>query len=310
MKIAEKDLEVASVPSSADNFRKSRPAWNIASPILEKVSKIDWGGGKVAGRVGRLQKMTNGWLEKAGGVVQNGANIPLRDMNAAAMRRLIFGAVVIMACAFGCRMPQTDKSSFANPPAPSIKTTFIDGTNLSPSELDQVIALARRSGVRDVAQVETFYYLPTIEKGISVKSREKLDGRNHSYDKITIGRSGWLSQSAPKDSLQLGDFWVERSGRKHVLLREYEFKGKTVKIDVSGVNITVADRIISSVFTKRVQGDLDFDRLFELEPETLCANEKGGYSFFFKISSSGWQILSIEIRDGEIFVTGISEAIV
>jgi hypothetical protein len=210
----------------------------------------------------------------------------------------------------------------AKPPKPpvqepkNIKTNFVAGVNLLPSELKLVVALAKQCGITNVAEVNTFHYQPGGGKGISVKSAERLEGRNTSYDSIEVHRIGWNSDVPTADEVRRdGNFWCEPKWKYTTLLRNYVFKKQTVKVEIGqGVDVPLADKIVALFEEKRVRIDNDFtrrefDELWKTKLEGLFQNDsKKGYELRFE----GYPIRSLllEFQNGQLVVTGVMHTVI
>lgn len=100
----------------------------------------------------------------------------------------------------------------------NIKTDFAPDAHLSATDLRRVISLAKRSGITDVAKVSTFHYRPVGGRGISVESAERADGRNASFDSVTIHKTDW-DQPIPSDGdvNRDGNFWCDAGSKPTTL---------------------------------------------------------------------------------------------
>jgi len=172
---------------------------------------------------------------------------------------LIFTSVLLLA-AFGCLADQTDAVQPSGQKSTQIKTNFVKGAELNSVEINQVLMLARQSGIEDAAEVETFNYLPGGGRGISVKSKDHVDGRNIFYDTLLLSKNGWDGLEPDKTTKRLGNFCVRELGKYTTHLLTYEVKKNTIRIVIGeGVDIAFADKVIPLIASKKVRFANDND---------------------------------------------------
>lgn len=197
-----------------------------------------------------------------------------------------------------------------------IKTDFAAGANLLPSELKQVVALAKQSGIDDVAEVNTFHYVPAGGRGISVKSVERADGRNTSHDSILVHKSSWDDFVPGKNGVKRdGNFWVDVDGKRTTLLRSYEFNGQPVRIEIGeGADIAFADKVIALIAAKKVRFADHFDRqefekLANSKPTAICRSRfKQEYELQF--IGAGICSLTFAFENGQVILTGVARILI
>ena len=174
--------------------------------------------------------------------------------------------------------------------------------------------LARQSGIEDAAEVETFNYLPGGGRGISVKSKDHIDGRNISYDTIILSKTGWDGLEPDKTTKRLGNFCVREPGKYTTHLRAYELKKKTNRIVIGeGVDTAFADKVIPLIASKKVRfaNDNDwvrrnFNELGEFTPATLYKSDSNKGEYEMRFSGSDNHILMFKLDKDEVVVTGIA----
>jgi hypothetical protein len=234
-------------------------------------------------------------------------------------RCLVWSLFVTVATAFGCFASPTNEIKSAAPPT-SIKTNFVKGGELSQGEISQVLALAEQVGIKDAAEVYTYYCLPTVEKGITVKSKERADGRNISYDTIEVFRQGWQENSRPKVK-RLGDFWINDLKKTTTLERKYELNKKTIRIRIGqGVDFAVADKIIAQVVAKKLHNsknadysDEEYRLLFgwvDVANITSLSEGQtvGEYELF--IGEPRMMLLTLRVKGDDVFVTKTASVVI
>jgi hypothetical protein len=231
---------------------------------------------------------------------------------------LVWSSVAVVAGVFGCFASQTNDLKSVTQPI-SIKTKFVEGAKLSEAKVNQVVALAQQGGIKDATEADTFYFLPSVDKGISVKSKERVDGRNISYDTVYVNRLGWYSGSPGPKAKWLGDFWTDKSEKTTTLEREYQLNKKTDRIHISqGVDFALADKIITQIAAKKVHfpdenthfssdwNRRQFEKIDISNAGVLSAGQTvGEYELFF--GPPEMKSLMFRVKGEDIFVTGIAE---
>jgi hypothetical protein len=220
---------------------------------------------------------------------------------------LTFTSVLLLA-AIGCLADQTNAVQPSKQQPSQIKTNFVKGAELNSVEINQVLTLARQSGIEDAAEVETFHYMPPAGgRGIRVKSKERVDGRNISYDTVTLSKNGWGAK--PDKSLE--PFKV-RDPKYTTHLRTYEINKKIIRITIGeGITTTFADKALPAIISKKVRFENnaakdDFNRLGDFTPRGIYKSdtEKLGYELFLSVPAM--YILRFRLDNGEVAITGVS----
>lgn len=233
-----------------------------------------------------------------------------------AMKLIPAGKVLLFGwLAFQCLQAigvagQTNQSNRAVSPR-KITTSFIDEARLTASEVKQVLEIAKAYGIDTPSEVRTFHYLPSITKGISVKSVDRVDGRNTSFDTITISKVDWEEREPDKPSKRIGDFWAGSEAKYSTLLRRYEFKKAVIQISIGkGVDVAFADKVIPLIDAKKVRFESDwirqeFEELKDSKPVSISkSSSEKGYELFFNEPSM--RAIMFDVKDGRVVVTGIA----
>ena len=153
------------------------------------------------------------------------------------------------AAIFACFAQQT-KATLTNSGV-SVHTSFIANARLDAAELSNVVKVANMCGIQQVAEVRTFYYLPTSSRGIEVTGADHVSGRNVTYQTLEIFREGWFYKAKPAGTLQaisVGPFWVDGLGfpttHKATL---FDTVNGSIRLQVgAGISTNDADTIISA----------------------------------------------------------------
>lgn len=215
-----------------------------------------------------------------------------------------------LPCLTGRSVAQQTNQTKATAAPTVVATNFIAGAILSPAEIEQVLTLAKACGLDSPGKIETFPWLPTVAKGISVRSVERLDGRNTTFDTVTISKRDWGGRVPGKDAKWIGDFWAGADDKYSTLLRRYGFRKESIQIEVGkGVDTAVADKIMALIEANDVRfadrsDRREFDRLHlnVSKPTRLFLYGQGGYCIEFE----GQALMRFEWRDDRILVTSVS----
>lgn len=225
-------------------------------------------------------------------------------------------AVTALLICGSCVVLWGGASGSAVEPPKAIKTDFAAGANLLPSELKQVVALAKQCGMVDVAEVSTFHYVPGGGRGISVKSTERVDGRNTSFDTVTIHKSGSDSPSPSKDGvIRDGNFWGDKDSKHTTVLRSYEFNKQAVKIEIGlGVDIAFADKVIPLIganegLIHKESVRRQFEALANSKPQAIYKGDFDGYELRFGEAPSQ-RSLKFRFENGQVIITGVSSILI
>jgi hypothetical protein len=144
-----------------------------------------------------------------------------------------------------------------------ISTNFVADAVLKPEEVAAVAGLAKSCGVGRVASVESFHYLPSGGRGISVTSVEHTNGRKVTFDTVEVFRDGWAYKSKPADPAKTrssGQFWVEAQQSRTIHeLTTFSTPQGMIRLELSsGIPIGLADRIIKAFTTNRIRYSDEF----------------------------------------------------
>jgi hypothetical protein len=221
----------------------------------------------------------------------------------------------MIGAVFGALADQTNTVKTARPKTSPVKTSFVENAKLNSVELKQVLSLANQSGIQDATEVETFNYLPGGGRGISVKSKERVDGRNISYDTILVEKGGWRDGVPDKTAKHLGDFYIQYP-KSTTLLRTYEIYKHTVRIVMDeGIPATLADQVMSAIVSKRVRFEDDgarrsFSTLEKIIPEAIYKSESNKGQYEIRLSEPAMHILMFNLDKGEVVITGVATYVI
>lgn len=192
-----------------------------------------------------------------------------------------------------------------------IKLSYLPAAKLDETELRQVLWLAQQVGVTNVAEVNTSYAAPSATKLVSVISKERVDGRNISYETVAIHRPDWGAWSKPERVLQSGDFWVSASDKITWLQRTFDIGGTTRRITLEERDIPVADIAIPLIVAKKVQFKDDFWTRTRFEKISLmqpAGFRKSGSTNNYELWLHGsHEVIHFRIDKGQVTITGIGD---
>jgi|SRR5947209_4169149 len=190
-------------------------------------------------------------------------------------------------------LSQLDMTAAGTNSLGGIRTNFVSDAILNPAELAAVVGLAKSCGMDQVARVETFHYLPSLSRGISVISVERTNGRKVTFDRVEVFREGWAySQPAgPVPVKSDGEFWVRpmKSVTVHTLTTFVTSNG-TIRVNLSPrIPIGMADKVVKAFATGRIKYSDQFTESLSKganfsRPNWLGRAEKSNH---YEISFSG-----------------------
>lgn len=230
-------------------------------------------------------------------------------------RKSLITSLVVWICFLphlltGQRIQTIESTNYAG-----IKLSYIPTAKLNAVELHQVLSLARQSGITNVESVSTVYGIPGPSRHVIVKSKERVDGRNVSYDTLSMDRKSWESGEKSGGILDPIDFKVEKSGKQAHFERSYELAGKLRRVAMSEKDVAVADKVIPLIAAKKVRFENEanntlfnstrheFEQIDLSKPDVL-SNGRSTEEYDLNFSESQ-QIISFRYKDGEVLIISI-----
>ena len=213
----------------------------------------------------------------------------------------VLGAAV---SSFAAEASTTEKVA---PAVSQLKASFAPEAALSPADLEQVATLTRQCGLRDVAELQTFYELPSRVRSIYVASSKQTVGRNISFECVYMERIGWHEGGAPPRSKKVGPFWVTKPYKSPVLLRGYQIADRQVQVQIcDGIRTALADAVLTQLINHKVQfKDEDcrsqFNKLDLSESQCICRGEGGAYRLDLRSNTIVW----FKVQKGVVVVTKV-----
>tara|TARA_Y100000589_G_scaffold77662_1_gene71433 strand:- start:107 stop:781 length:675 start_codon:yes stop_codon:yes gene_type:complete len=99
---------------------------------------------------------------------------------------------------------------------------YVPRAVLTKDQEKEVITLAQKCGIKKVAKISTHNMFPSPFRGIRVQGVEEVEGREISYQVLSMSNRQWLQPGAKpgKGSVELGDFWASKPyTRKQTILK-------------------------------------------------------------------------------------------
>ncbi len=198
-----------------------------------------------------------------------------------------------------------------------LKTRFVPNGELTTNEVNLVIQLADKYGIKELEEVRTDYIHPSTNLWIGAKEKETRDGRKVTFRRLSIGKRGWQGQG-PSDNkvIQIGDLWVQHATREeqtilNVQQREY-------RVDLrGGIQPEIAEHILecfqSDKFRfKRKADEKLMPRIDFTQPSSLWVPAHGmgmRMSFTSKHDHLEWFSIHFTFEDGRITILEIKDII-
>jgi hypothetical protein len=189
---------------------------------------------------------------------------------------------------------------------------------LSDRELATVIRLAKKCGITNAVEVNTFYHYPSSDRGIGVKSAEIIRGRKISFVTVNIEREKWSSKEVRRQSevlKSIGEFWVSRYGVRTNVLTTFSVNGGTIRVNLlDDIPLPTADKIIDAFAAGRIRfsSGVDKSQLQEVDfskPESLNQT-KEGFNISYSTGRLSWVALDFTFDSGGVMVTAIGTVVV
>lgn len=229
--------------------------------------------------------------------------------------QLFFTAFVVCVCFSSSSGAGQGMQTIETTNNAGLKLSYIPTAKLNAIELHQVLSLASRSGITNVESVSTVYGIPGLSRHVIVKSKERVVGRNVSYETLTMDRKSWESGKKSGGILDPSDFKVETSGKQIHFERSYQLAGKVRRVAMLETDVAVADKVIPVIAAKKVRfkdeatntafdsARYQFERIDLSKPDVLRnGNSPDEYELEF---SESQHIIYFRYKDGEVMITTV-----
>jgi hypothetical protein len=99
---------------------------------------------------------------------------------------------------------------------------YVPRAILTKDQEKEVIALAKKCGMKEISKISTHNMYPSPFRGIQLQGPEKIKGREISYQGLSMSHSEWLEPGAKprKGQIQMGKFWAGKPyTQKKIILK-------------------------------------------------------------------------------------------
>jgi hypothetical protein len=139
-----------------------------------------------------------------------------------------------------------------------VRTEFDPAASLTPDEQIKVLVLAERCGIKDPTAIAASLNPVTRGLELAVSSRDRIDGRNRSFDSVWIFKRDWRDGAGVPNGKWLGQFWCADDGPSTSLMRRYEFRGTPIEVQIFGdLSMELADEIVSRIDHRRMRFEFE-----------------------------------------------------
>jgi hypothetical protein len=195
--------------------------------------------------------------------------------------------------------------------------------------VQEVIQLARKCGISNVASINTHNIHPSSHYGIGVDGVERVEGRKIRRDSLQVIHPSWMGTNwHPKSQhINVGKFWAEPklTTWEHTT---FEVGIQTLRIRLNDdLPVETADELLAAIAAGKIRfadqkardawEDVELTRLVEIaqrvpgssipnlysgEITKLLAQPGGEFHFSFSKRPLYWVTFSCEFKNGEIVV--------
>jgi len=199
----------------------------------------------------------------------------------------------------------------------SLKTRFVPKGELTTNEVNLVIQLADKSGIKELEEVSTDYIHPSTNLCIGAKEKETRDARNVTFRCLFIGKRGWVSKGPSNNkAIQIGDLWVQHVTREDLTILNVKQREYRVHLR-DGIQPELAERILEAFQSAKFRVERKSDeKLMPLidfaQPSALWVRADGTgmrMSFTSKHDRLEWFSIHFTFDDGEITILQIMDII-
>ena len=210
-----------------------------------------------------------------------------------------------------------------------LKTTFAEKAKLSPAEIKEVRALARRCGLTNLAEIRTFQYLPVGGNGVEVINTSLIQGRDRRFVSLIVNKVGWSGGPPDGHSIRTKHFWANPEEKSFQWMRSYTVNRQSFEVAIgSGITTNVADvaipYILNEIRQRQIQAAQpvqpnqslllldDWNEFKSLKPYRIGRSdmEKGQYELTFNEGVGRGLFVIFKIEHGKIQITGTGSIVV
>jgi hypothetical protein len=146
-----------------------------------------------------------------------------------------------------------------NRSAAGIRTSFAAKADLSPKDLEQVVELSHKCGIKNVTEITTAYGIPGhYYRGITVRGDETVNGRKITYYTLEVMKENWSRDQKPAPGqgfVIVGPFWAS-SALQYEPRTEFILKPQStdLRVQILGeVSLETADKIVAAFSAGKIE---------------------------------------------------------
>lgn len=135
-----------------------------------------------------------------------------------------------------------------------ITTKFEKDASLTPEQVQSVLRLARECGLAEPVEIAIGHTLPLARRFITIKGKEKIDGRRVSLEVVHVYYSKWADLPRRERAKQDQDFWVNPPYLLKFNFVTFPEGSKPSRVAVSvGISLEVVDKILDHIATGKLR---------------------------------------------------------
>jgi hypothetical protein len=219
------------------------------------------------------------------------------------LKFLTLFVMALVAASMVCVSAQSTNT--ASPP--EVKTTFDPHAQLTPEEVRDVVQLAQKCGISDVASIRTDNIIPSSRFTIVVNGREEVTGRNIRYESLRVDQPSWMGanwQPGPQ-AINVGKFWA--GGHLVINLTTFQVTNLTLRIRLGqSVSLETADAMLAAIGAGKIRfADESLREVWNsvrLTELMEMGRVGGAIHLFFKPDRTSLITVQCEYKDGEVVV--------
>jgi hypothetical protein len=218
----------------------------------------------------------------------------------------------LAALGISCASPQQS----SNAAVQDVETKFEGNAQLSREEINQVIQLARKSGMKNVASIHTYNIHLSPWYGIGVNGKEEVSGRKIRTENLQVTHSSWMGTNWNPDpqEINVGKFWAKPELHFTFEYTTFQITNLSLRIRlINKLQFETADALMAAIATGKIRFANDKIRqawesvyLTKLIEIAQFGNE---YSFCFVRDRFRYVCFTCEFNKGEVFVKRADEMI-
>lgn len=137
---------------------------------------------------------------------------------------------------------------------PEVKTTFDPHAQLTPEEVRDVVQLAQKCGISNVASIRTSNVIPSSRYTIEVNGREEVTGRKVRYDNLRVDQPSWMGANwhPGPQAINVGKFWA--GPHLTMDLTIFQVTNLTLRVRLTGsLSLETADAMLAAIGAGKIR---------------------------------------------------------